>query len=67
MLLAADRVNMVEGIAEDLTHGHVPNVLGEMGIRSELRYNPAGLVRKALIVTAVVGGILMLRKHRRAY
>ena len=67
MLLAADRVNMVEGIVEDLAHGHLPNVLGEMGVRSELRYNPAGLVRKALIATAVVGGILALRNRRRRY
>lgn len=67
MLLAADRVNMVEGIVEDLAHGHVPNVLGEMGIRAELRHNPAGLVRKALIATAVVGGILALRNRRRHY
>ena len=67
LLLAADRVNMVEGIVEDLAHGHVPNVLGEMGIRSELRYNPTGLVRKALIATAVVGGIMALRNRRRRF
>ncbi len=67
MLIAADRVNMVEGVVEDLAHGHVPNVLGEMGIRSELRYNPAGLVRKALIATVVVGGIMALRNRRRRY
>ena len=67
MLIAADRVNMVEGIVEDLAHGHIPNVLGEMGIRSELRHNPAGLVRKALIATAVVGGIMALRNRRKRY
>ncbi|WP_250474165.1 hypothetical protein [Caballeronia sp. GAFFF1] len=67
MLIAADRVNVVEGIVDDLRHGYVPNVLGEMGIRSELRYNPAGLVRKALIATAVVGGIALLRKRRSRY
>ncbi|MCC2955611.1 hypothetical protein LK542_08300 [Massilia sp. IC2-477] len=67
MLIAADRVNMVEGIVEDLAHGHVPNVLGEMGIRSELRHNPAGLVRKALIATVVVGGLMALRRRRRPY
>lgn len=67
MLLAADRVNMVEGIVDDLRHGHVPNVLGEMGIRSELRHNPAGLVRKALIATVVVGGIMALRNRRKRY
>jgi hypothetical protein len=67
MLIAADRVNMVEGVVEDLAHGHVPNVLGEMGIRSELRYNPAGLVHKALIATIVVGGIVALSKRGRRY
>lgn len=67
MLIAADRVNTVEGIVDDLRQGHVPNVLGEMGIRSELRYNPAGLMRKALIATAVVGGIVLLRKRRTHY
>jgi hypothetical protein len=67
MLLAADRVNMVEGIVDDLRQGHVPNVLGEMGIRAELRHNPAGLVRKALIAGAVVGGIMALRNRHRRY
>jgi hypothetical protein len=67
MLIAADRVNIVEGLVDDLRHGHVPNVLGEMGIRSELRYNPAGLVRKALITTAVVGGIMVLLNRRTRY
>jgi hypothetical protein len=56
---------MVEGIVDDLRHGHVPNVLGEMGIRSELRYNPAGLVRKALITTVVVGGVMALLNRRK--
>jgi hypothetical protein len=67
MLIAADRVNMVEGIVEDLAHGHIPNVLGEMGIRAELRHNPAGLVRKALVTTVVVGGIMMLLNRRKRY
>jgi hypothetical protein len=67
MLIAADRVNMVEGFVEDLQHGHLPNVLGEMGIRSELRHNPAGLVRKALVATTVVGGIMLLLQRRRSY
>lgn len=67
MLIAADRVNMVEGIVEDLAQGHVPNVLAEMGVRAELRHNPAGLVRKALVATAVVGTIVALRNRSRRY
>ena len=58
---------MVEGIVEDLSQGHVPNVLKEMGIRSELRHNPAGLVRKTLIATAVVYGFIALRNRSRRY
>jgi hypothetical protein len=67
MLIAADRVNMVEGVVEDLMQGHLPNVLGEMGIRAEMRHNPAGLVRKALITTTVVGAAVMLLQRRRRY
>jgi hypothetical protein len=67
LLLVADRVNMVEGIGEDLARGHIPNVLSEMGIKAELKHNPAGLVKKAAITTAVVGGLwyLMSRRNRR--
>jgi hypothetical protein len=67
LLLVADRVNMVEGIGEDLARGHVPNVFAEMGIKAEWKHNPAGLVKKAAITTAVAGGIwyLMRRRSRR--
>ncbi len=64
LLLLADRVNVVEGIADDLAHGHVPNILGEMGIKAELKHNPAGLARKALVTTAVVGGVWYLLSRR---
>jgi hypothetical protein len=65
LLLVADRVNMVEGIAQDLAGGKVPNVLGEMGIKAELKHNPAGLAKKALITGAVVGGVWYLMQRRR--
>ncbi|TQK10846.1 hypothetical protein [Herbaspirillum sp. SJZ107] len=66
LLLAADRVNVVEGVADDLAHGKVPNVLAEMGIKSEWQYNKAGLVKKVAIAGAVVGTVayLMRRKER---
>jgi hypothetical protein len=66
LLLVADRVNMVEGIGQDLARGKIPNVLGEMGIKAELKHNPAGLAKKALIATAVVGGACYLMQRRRA-
>jgi hypothetical protein len=67
MLLFADRVNVVEGILDDIAHGHVPNILAEMGIASELKYNRAGLARKALVATAAVGLLVYLARRRRRH
>ncbi|MES2940953.1 MAG: hypothetical protein V4864_24955 [Pseudomonadota bacterium] len=65
MLLAADRVNVVEGLLEDLAHGHVPNILAEMGAAAEWKYNRKGFVRKALIAGAVAGTAIYLLRRRR--
>jgi hypothetical protein len=64
LLLAADRVNVVEGIGEDLAKGKVPNVLAEMGIKAEWEHNRAGLVKKAAIAGAVVGTAVYLMRRR---
>lgn len=65
MLLFADRVNVVEGIIDDLAHGHVPNLFTEMGGPAEWRYNRKGFVRKAVIAGAVLGVLLYLNERRR--
>ena len=66
ILLGADRINMVEGLLDDLAHGHVPNLWKEMGLASEWRYNRKGFITKA----AVIGGAALLAyaivKHRRS-
>lgn len=64
LLLVADRVNVVEGLGEDLMRGKVPNVLGEMGIRAEMRYNPRGLVKKTLVASALAGTAIYLLRRR---
>ena len=65
MLLFADRVNVVEGILDDLAHGHVPNLFREMGGPAEWRYNRAGFYRKAAIAGGVVALLLYLNSRRR--
>jgi hypothetical protein len=67
LLILADRVNMVEGIGQDLLSGHIPNVFAEMGGMAELKYNRAGLVRKALVASAVVGVGYYLMKSRKRH
>ena len=65
MLLFADRVNVVEGIIDDLAHGHVPNLFTEMGGPAEWRYNRQGFVRKAVIAGGVVALLLYINSRRR--
>jgi hypothetical protein len=66
LLMIADRVNVVEGIVDDLSGGRVPNVLGEMGIRAEWQHNPVGLVKKAAIASAVIGAAwYMMRRPKQ--
>lgn len=70
MLLGADRVDMVEGILDDLGRGHIPNMPAEMGLRAEWRHNRPAMLRK-LAVTAAVSLVTIAcwraRKARRAH
>lgn len=64
-LLIADRVNVVEGIVDDLKRGYVPNVFAERGWKAEWKYNPKGLAQKVIIgavVTTVVISLLSRKK-----
>ena len=66
LLLAADRVNMVEGLIDDFSKGKVPNVFAEMGGPAELKHNPVGAAKKALVLTAALGiGYLLLTSRRQ--
>ncbi len=57
LLMGADRINVVEGVVEDLGRGRIPNVPKEMGVRAEWRHNKSGLVAKVAIA-ALIGGTL---------
>jgi hypothetical protein len=65
MLLFADRVNVVEGIIDDLAHGHVPNFFTEMGGPAEWRYNRNGFLRKAAIFGGVAALLLYANSRRK--
>jgi hypothetical protein len=66
-LILADRVNVVEGILDDLKHGHIPNIFAERGWRAEWKHNPGRLIRKVVttvVVTSVIVG-LIARKRKK--
>lgn len=64
-LLLADRVNMVEGIIDDIKQGSFPNIFAELGGKAEFKHNPAGLAKKVAVGLAITVGIIMLCKRRR--
>lgn len=64
-LILADRVNMVEGLFDDLAHGHVPNVFSEMGGKAEWKYNKKGFIKKTVVVGAILLAVPALFKLRK--
>ena len=58
-LVVADRVGVVEGIIDDLAHGHVPNIFAEKGWGAEWKYNRKGMIAN-IAVTAAVATVAVL-------
>jgi hypothetical protein len=56
-LVLADRVNMVEGIIDDIAHGHFPNFFKERGWTAEWKYNRKAMITKMAITAGVLIGI----------
>lgn|SRR5690606_2108474 len=64
-LLLADRINVIEGIVDDLKKGHVPNIFAEKGCKAEWKYNPRGTLKRVLVYTVVATAAVMWLKKRR--
>ena len=64
--MGADRINVAEGVLQDLGRGKVPNIPGEMGIRSAWRHNKAGLADKAVVFGLLAATIAIAATVREA-
>jgi hypothetical protein len=56
-LILADRVNVFEGLIEDIKEGHFPNLIKERGLAMEWKHNRRCVIKKAAI-TAVAGVLI---------
>jgi hypothetical protein len=65
LLLLADRIDVVEGIVQDLAQGHVPNVLAEMGMSAEWRHNRRALLGKLLLLASLATAAALVAKTFR--
>jgi hypothetical protein len=66
LLLGADRLNVIEGVVQDLGRGRVPNIPAEMGIRAEWQHNRRGLLIKTGGALALIAATAYVVKRRRA-
>ena len=63
-MILADRINVVEGVLEDLSKGHIPNLVSERGWKVEWKYNPKGMIKKVVILSAI-GAVLYLSTRKK--
>ena len=64
-LMLADRVGVVEGVLGDLAHGHVPNILGDLGVKAEWKHNRKVLVTRVLVGAVLVSAAIAYRRRGR--
>ena len=57
-LIAADKINIIEGLIDDLAHGTLPNIWAEKGYNSEWKHDKKGLITKLATVGAIAGGLV---------
>ncbi|RYF85451.1 MAG: hypothetical protein EON98_06530 [Chitinophagaceae bacterium] len=67
-LILADRINVVEGIVDDIKHGHFPNLIAERGWKAEWKYNREGVIKKVAVTAAIatVAVLLLSKKKKKA-
>ena len=64
-LLLADRINVVEGIIDDVKHGHFPNVFSERGFKADWKYNRKEVVTKVVVTAVVATAVIALLGRKK--
>jgi hypothetical protein len=65
LLMGADRVNVVEGVVQDIGRGKLPNIPAEMGAKAEWEHNKTGLAKKVAVAAVIGGALFALARSRR--
>ena len=64
-LLLADRVNAVEGVLDDLRHGHIPNIFAEKGYKGKWKHDPKGTALRIGVIVGVTAAVIMMMRRKR--
>jgi len=63
-LILADRINELEGIIDDISSGHLPDIASERGWKVEWKHNPRGMAKKIAAVTAIALLVYFSSSHK---
>ncbi len=66
-LMLADRVDVVEGLVEDIGHGILPNIPAEKGWGAKWEHDREGALRQigtTLAITAAIAAFFLVRRSR---
>jgi hypothetical protein len=64
-LILADRINVIEGIVDDIKKGHIPNFFAERGCAADWKYNRKGVLQKALAIAAITAIVITLVSDKK--
>ncbi|WP_205504056.1 hypothetical protein [Rufibacter psychrotolerans] len=65
-LILADRINVVEGIIDDIKNGKFPNIWAEKGMPAEWKHNRSGLMQTAAIGVFLVAAVAAWKLGQRS-
>lgn len=60
LLLLADRINVAEGLVQDVAGGHLPRCLDERGLKAEWKHNRKAVIGRAAIGAVAIGAVALL-------
>ncbi|WCT14928.1 hypothetical protein [Mucilaginibacter jinjuensis] len=63
-LILADRINVFEGLVEDIKAGEFPDMIKERGLAMEWKHNKIGILKKAATI-AVVGTVIFTLTRKK--
>jgi hypothetical protein len=63
-LILADRINVVEGVLDDIMHGKLPNIIEEKGLKADWKHDRAGLLQSVAVGVAGVAVVAFLLRRK---
>jgi hypothetical protein len=63
-LILADRIDVVEGVLDDIMHGRLPNIIEEKGLKADWEHDKAGLLQSVAIGVAGIAAVAFLLRRR---